>query len=143
MKKSNREMKNKNEDNYKLNKLKEDVNKRESQEKDKSKNSTFNNKLTDLFNKFKSNSIKLHIRFPTGKEITQTFEMFRKVEFVKNYILKLKNKGICDALDEMDDDPYAFYIVWGIPPKVLDENKTLQNCFGETEEEYVTVEMTN
>ena len=142
MEKSNREKKNKNENNYKLNKLKEDIYKRKSQEKDKSKNSTFNNKLTDLFNKFKfkSNSIKLNIRFPTGTRITETFKRFRKVEFVKNYILQLKNNGICDALDEMDDENlYAIDIVWGSSDKELDENMTLQDCFGEKEEESLSL----
>ena len=92
-----------------------------------------------------SDNIELHIRLPTGKRISQKFEMFRSVLFVKHYILQLDNNGICDDLDDEDedeeDDPYEIDVVWGYPPKKLEELKTLKECFGESDGESVTVKM--
>lgn len=92
--------------------------------------------------------VELHIRLPSGKRVTQFFERQRKVLFVKQYILQLPGNGICDDFDEEDEeeleegeDPYAIEVMWGYPPKKLDEGCTLAQCFGGSSGESVTVRL--
>lgn len=92
--------------------------------------------------------IELHIRLPSGKRIAQFFDLRQKVSFVKNYILQLEHNGICDDFDEEDEDdleegenPYAIDVIWGYPPKKLDEEMTLAKCFGNSSGESLTVKL--
>ena len=88
--------------------------------------------------------IELHIRLPTGRRVSQVFEKSRSVLFVKNFILQLENNGIVEDLDdeeEEEDDVYAIDILWGFPPKTLNEAKRLAQVFGESTGEAVTVKL--
>lgn len=93
-------------------------------------------------------NIELHIRLPSGKRIIQFFNRNQRVLFVKHYIWQLEENGICDDFDEEDeeeleegDNPYAIDILWGYPPRKLDENQTLAQCFGGSSGESLNVKL--
>lgn len=108
-------------------------------------------KIEQLRIKFKNyspnstaNCIELHIRLPTGKRISQIFEKFRTILFVKHFILQLEGNGIEEEVDEEDDDDdlYGIDVLSGFPPKVLQEELTLLQCFGDSSGESLTVKLT-
>ena len=90
-------------------------------------------------------SIEIHIRLPNGKRIVQNFEKSKNILFVKNYILQLENNGITDQLDESDEsdeedeEVEEIELMTGFPPRELQENLTLLQCFGKSTGEAITV----
>jgi hypothetical protein len=102
-------------------------------------------KFKDYVPQSSAEKIELHVRLPTGKRITQLFEKYRRINFVKDFILQLEDNGIVEEEEEEEDEEeeenFSFDILHGYPPKKISGNVSLAEHFGSSTGEAVTVKL--
>ena len=91
-------------------------------------------------------TMEIRARLPNGKKVSQTFLRSRTILFVKDYFVQLDDTGILEDLDDDDEEEeeeeennIEINVLSGYPPKTLDENRTLEEYFGKSSGESITI----